>query len=164
MPAPDSHLPQHTVRPDGSLDLHASTVALPGSGGAPAAGVMLFGPTGSGKSELALELMALGARLVADDRTLVAPMPGGGLVASAPAVLHGLIEARGIGIMRVKALPSARLYLAVDLGKRETERLPPERSIDILGVSLPLLHAVASRAFPAALLPYLRQVSTGASP
>jgi len=162
MGAPENTLPQHTVRPDGTLDLHATTVALPESAECPAGGVLLFGPTGSGKSELALELMALGARLVADDRTLVAKTPGGGLVAWAPAILHGLIEARGIGIMRTEALGSARLCLAVDLGKREVERLPPPRSLELHGVPVPLLHAVESRSFPAALLLYLRQTSAGA--
>jgi HPr kinase/phosphorylase len=79
-------------------------------------GVLLVGPSGAGKSALALRLIALGAELVADDRTLVA-RHGDRLVAAAPASGHGLIEARGVGLLRLPALGAVPLALAVDLGQ-----------------------------------------------
>lgn len=147
-------------RPDGTLDVHATTVAFQAEDGTNA-GALLFGPSGSGKSELALELIALGARLVADDRTQLTPGPDGTLIASAPDRLRGLIEARGMGILRLPVLASAPLRVAVDLGRTEVERLPHPHAIDLAGHSLPLLHAVANRSFPAALSLYLRHSCVG---
>ncbi|MDA3887407.1 MAG: serine kinase, partial [Allgaiera sp.] len=63
--------------PEGESILHASCVALDGRG------VLILGPSGAGKSGLALQLMALGARLVADDRTRLNPRAGR-LIARAP--------------------------------------------------------------------------------
>jgi HPr kinase/phosphorylase len=101
--------------------------------------VLILGPSGAGKSSLALRMMALGARLVADDRTEVAPREGR-LVARAPDALHGLIEARGMGLLRVPdALDWAEIALVVDLGRAEPDRLPPWRTTDLAGVTLPLV-------------------------
>ena len=60
-------------------------------------------------------------------------------IASAPATLFGLIEARGIGILRSEAIASVPLVLAVDLGQQETDRLPPRRSVTISGMALDLV-------------------------
>ncbi|SOB94919.1 HPr kinase/phosphorylase [Rhodobacter maris] len=113
--------------------LHASAVAL-----TPERGVLILGPSGSGKSSLALRLMAFGATLVADDRVLLSS-GSGTLVARAPEPIRGLIEARGAGLLRAQPLDAARIVLAVDMGREETERLPPERSLTLLGYSLPLV-------------------------
>ena len=134
----------------GGLILHATTVALGAD-----RGLLILGPSGSGKSGLALQLMALGAQLVADDRTQVRE-EGGALVATCPAALRGRIEARGIGILNAPALPRARLILAIDLGQTETERLPPRRSITLLGTTCDLVQGSQSNHFPAALLCYLK--------
>jgi HPr kinase/phosphorylase len=131
------------------LDLHATTVAVEGRG------LLILGPSGSGKSALALMMMALGSVLVADDRTHVS-REGGVLVASGPERLRGMIEARGVGLLAAEQARRATLALAVDLGQTETERLPPERTIGLLDLALPLLHKVESAHFPAALLQYLR--------
>lgn len=128
--------------------LHASCVAINGGG------VLLMGASGSGKSAMALELMAMGALLVADDVTRVA-LAGGALVASCPSEIAGLIEARGVGILRAPHQAEARLVLAVDLDRREAERLPPRRSITLLGQPLDLLFPTAGRHFPAALRCYV---------
>jgi len=96
---------------------HATTVAIDG------AGVMLTGPSGSGKSGLALGLMALGAELVADDRTTI-ELREGWPWALAPERLAGVIEARGVGLIRVPFCPSAPLRLVVDMGEAEGARLP----------------------------------------
>lgn len=129
--------------------LHATTVALKDRA------LLIVGPSGSGKSGLALQLMALGAALVADDRTLVRKADTS-LWAQAPESLPLLIEARGIGLLRVPALaPATQLALAVDMGSTETERLPPVRQYSVMGEALPLVFHSAAPHFPSALLHYL---------
>ncbi|MEM6387937.1 MAG: HPr kinase/phosphatase C-terminal domain-containing protein [Pseudomonadota bacterium] len=127
--------------------LHASAVAF-GDGAA-----LLIGPSGSGKSALALELMAYGGTLVADDRVSVERRPTG-VWLDAPDALRGQIEARGIGIL---SCPSAPAFLAVvvDLEVQETDRLPQTKETVIAGVSFPLLHKVESPSFAAMLRAYL---------
>jgi len=133
----------------GVLNLHAGCVACRGRG------VLILGPAGSGKSSLALQLMALGCDLVSDDRTDLVACDGR-LIASPPPATAGLVEARGIGILRAQAVASAEIVWAVDLGSIETERLPPDRHICVCGVTLPLLHGQSTPHFPAAILQLLR--------
>lgn len=133
----------------GGLILHATTVALGED-----RGLLILGPSGSGKSGLALQLIGLGAQLVADDRTTVHD-EGGALIATCPPALRGRIEARAVGILNAPHLPRARLILAVDLGQTETERLPPRRSVTITTTPLDLVLGSASSHLPSALLCYL---------
>ncbi|KQB15511.1 serine kinase [Rhodobacter capsulatus] len=130
--------------------LHATAVAL-----TPEAGVLILGPSGAGKSSLALRLMALGARLVADDGVLLT-VEAGALIARAPAPIAGLIEARGAGILRAEALAQARIVLAVDIGRDETERLPPSREIAVLDVTLPLVLRLQHGHLEAVILQWLK--------
>jgi len=97
-------------------NVHASCVAVG------RLGVLLLGSSGSGKSDIALQLMDRGAVLVADDRAILF-VKNGALHAKAPPSIRGLIEIRGVGIVKMPARASARLALAVRLG-REDERLP----------------------------------------
>jgi HPr kinase/phosphorylase len=137
------------VTPDSEI-LHASCVAVDGRG------LLILGPSGSGKSAISLRLIALGAVLVSDDRTLVTANAGR-LTASCPnPALHGLIEARGLGILRAPCVDSVALALAVDLGQRETDRLPPQRRVTILGTELSLVLHPQNDHFPDALMLYLR--------
>jgi HPr kinase/phosphorylase len=99
---------QHSCVP---MRLHASCAARDGHG------VLLTGPAGSGKSDLLLRLLDRGFALVADDQVEV---KGG--VARAAAALAGLVEVRGLGILRLPCLASAPLALVVVLG--EGQRLP----------------------------------------
>ncbi len=113
--------------------LHASSVAIAGRG------LLILGPAGSGKSSLALKLMAYGARLVSDDRTALTDT-GTGVEISCPAdAIRGLIEARGIGILRVEPSGPVPLALVVDLGETETRRVPPLRHTSLPGYELPLV-------------------------
>ncbi|MFV0475521.1 MAG: HPr kinase/phosphorylase [Pikeienuella sp.] len=102
--------------------LHASAVAAAGRA------LLILGPSGAGKSALAMELIALGAGLIADDLVVLRPA-GDGLVAAHPdpAATTALIEARGIGLIRLPAAGAAPLGLVIDLGSEEAERLPPRR-------------------------------------
>ena len=84
----------------GTVNLHASCVALNGRG------LLIIGPSGSGKSALALQLMASGAKLVSDDRTDVT-RSNDRLIACSPAVLSGMIEARGVGILHAEPVAEA---------------------------------------------------------
>jgi len=137
-----------SAAPDGEM-LHATAVAVDGRG------LILLGASGSGKSAIALRLLAHGARLVADDRVHIR-REGGALVARAPRQLRGLIEARGVGILKAEALDSASLVLAADLDAPEGRRLPNRRFWTCQGVALPCLHNPDCSHFPAALLQYLR--------
>lgn len=131
------------------MNLHATTIAHHGRG------LLILGPSGSGKSALALQLIALGAGLVADDRTDVI-RTGDSLIAHCPPALEGLIEARHMGLLRMPAQPPVRLHLAVDLAQDESQRLPPPRAFSLLDVTIPLLHKVDRADFPSALLLYLQ--------
>ena len=128
--------------------LHASCVAFAGRG------VLILGPSGSGKSGLALGLIALGAGLVADDAVLIAP-EGEGVRAARPPGLPHLIEARGVGLLRDRGPASARVALAVDLGRDEVERLPPRRSIALAGIDVDVIWNTRSAHFPAAIRHYV---------
>ncbi len=110
--------------------IHATAVALAGRA------MLLLGPPGSGKSDLALRLVAAGWTLVADDRVVLA-REGDALLASAPPRLAGLMEVRGLGIVAEPTRP-ASVALALDLARRP-ERFPDAETLDLAGVAVPLL-------------------------
>ncbi len=119
------------------LNIHASCVAIDG------AGVLLRGPSGSGKSDLTLRLIDGGAMLVADDRVDLC-RDGDRLVAAPPPALAGLVEAVGIGPLEVPHRPDIVVGLIIDLVPADTvERLPRSSEETLLGVALPRfsLHA-----------------------
>ena len=124
-----------------SPSIHASAVLV----GARA--VLIQGPSGSGKSRLALALLHAAARglipfarLVADDRAHVEARHGRLLVRPAK-TLAGLIEVRGLGIRRMPYEPLAVVGLLVELGQAEAERLPDLawKQAEIAGIKLPRL-------------------------
>jgi HPr kinase/phosphorylase len=93
------------------MQIHASCAAREGHG------VLLIGPSGSGKSDLLLRLLDRGFDLVADDRV---DLDAG--VASVPAALAGLLEVRGLGVIHLPYIATAPVVLAVALG--QGARLP----------------------------------------
>jgi serine kinase of HPr protein (carbohydrate metabolism regulator) len=112
--------------------VHASTVAIDGRA------VVISGPSGSGKSDLALRLLDRGFTLVSDDRTIV-KREGDRLLASAPASIAGKLEIRGIGIVDVETVNDVPIALLVELTS-DIQRLPVDnRERPILGVGLPLI-------------------------
>ena len=115
------------------MQIYASCIELAG------AGILLRGPSGSGKSDLALRLIDGGARLVADDRTDLA-VEEGDLIASSPAAIVGKLEVRGVGIMALPSVSRSRVGIAVDLVEASAvERLPTGQRCSYLGVELPLI-------------------------
>ena len=134
--------------------LHASCVGLDGDA------VLILGKSGAGKSALALTLMAYGAQLVADDRVVLRPVDGR-IIASVPDTIAGLIEARGVGILKAAFLPCAALALIVDLDQSEQDRIPSPRYMTVLGHDLPLLHRVDGLHFAPAILQFLRAGRSG---
>lgn len=124
------------------ITLHASCVALQNADGDWRA-ALITGPAGAGKSSLALDLISRGATLVADDRTCLR-RAGGSVIAACPPAIAGLIEARGIGLIRAPVRGDAPVALIVDLDATEPDRLPRPRRADLLGLSLPRILCAAS--------------------
>lgn len=117
--------------------VHGTCVDLGGSG------VLLRGPPGSGKSDLALRLIDGGARLIADDQVEIT-RDGDVLMARAPLALKGRMEIRGIGIVPADVADEARLRIVVDLVPREAvERLPEPHSVSLLDLPLPAARLAA---------------------
>jgi len=116
-----------------STQLHATCVNIDGKG------VLLFGASGSGKSDVGLRLIDGGAELVADDRVDIRAQDEI-LIAAAPEKLRGMLEVRGVGIVRLPYSKEVSLSLAVELVARDkVERLPEPKVWSCLGVQLPLL-------------------------
>ena len=122
-----------------SENLHASCVAADGRA------VLIAGPSGSGKSDLALRLLDRGFTLVSDDRTIVCK-EGMRLIASAPETIKGKLEIRGVGIVEMETVSNVPLALVIELTSDIT-RLPDDsRERLILGTGIPLVSIDAMTA------------------
>jgi serine kinase of HPr protein (carbohydrate metabolism regulator) len=113
--------------------------------------LLIRGPAGCGKSQLALKLIEAAhsgllpfARLVADDRIRLEPCHGR-LLARAPETLAGLIEVRGLGIRQLPYEPIAVVCGVIDLAAPAVERLPKQAEVEVEGIRLPQLPIAESR-------------------
>ncbi len=114
-----------------SEKIHATCVEVDGLG------ILLRGPSGSGKSDLALRLIDTGARLIADDYTELT-IESDRLIATAPENIDGLIEVRGVGLLKIGAAVQAPVGVVIDLvGPEGVDRLPEDDKITLLGLSVP---------------------------
>jgi HPr kinase/phosphorylase len=126
-------------------------------------GLLLRGRSGAGKSDLALRLIDGGAVLVADDYTVVF-VERGELVAAPPPELAGLLEVRGIGIVRVPAVPRTKLAAVVDLidiNTETVERMPEREEVEVIGVPLPRYRLAALHASSPARIRLIAQMAIG---
>ena len=134
--------------------VHASCVAIDGSG------TLLRGPSGSGKSDLALRLIDDGAVLVADDYVELS-REGDRVVARPPPQLAGLLEARGIGILRLP-YADAPLALVVDLvPASEVERMPEPATAKLCDLDVPVIRLDPFAASACAKLRLAVRVAAG---
>jgi len=123
----------------GDATMHASAVKVGDSA------VLVRGPSGSGKSRLAFDLILAGrigqiprAVLVGDDRVHLWAS-GGRLLVRPARQLAGMIEIRGLGIRACDFVSEAMVGLVVDLGAADAERLPPPEALQtsIEGIFIP---------------------------
>lgn len=129
------------------LLVHATAVAIDGRA------LLLRGPPGAGKSDLCLRLIDAGARLISDDQSELR-RSGDRVLVRAPATIRGLLEVRGIGIIRLPPLDDVPLALIADLvAPDRVERLPEPRREPILGLAMPV---VAIAPFEASAVAKLR--------
>lgn len=141
--------------------LHAGLLAL--YNGGRWRGVLVEGASGAGKSDLALRALSEGFRLVADDRTVVWAS-GGSLFGRAPQALQGMIEARGLDVVRTGAIDQTRIDLVARAAAPEdVERIPERQVVDYAGLSVPLITlALLESSAPAKLRHALQHLGAGA--
>ncbi len=132
-----------------TAQIHASCVAVNGQG------ALIVGASGTGKSGLALQMMALGAGLVADDRVDLR-MENDQVMAEAVSPISGLIEARGIGLLRATPSGPVRVSYVVDLDHSALARLPDPVTIKVLRQTVPLLEAAGVPNLAPALMQLLK--------
>ena len=117
---------------NGSLIMHATCVDINGSG------VLIVGRSGSGKSSLAINLLALGSNLVADDQCELVKKNNRFRI-SKPASLPNSIEIRGIGLVSVPMVVETSLDWVVNMDEAEKERMPDLRFTEIDGYKIPTI-------------------------
>lgn len=144
---PPEALAERASSRDGDrLFFHATAVAVQEKG------VLILGPSGSGKSSLALALMAHGAKLISDDGVWVE-----GVQLHRPDSAPALIEARGVGLLQAGPIcRRAPLSLVVDLSRPEPNRLPPRRRTSIHAQKVELILAAGQTTLAPTLLHLLR--------
>jgi HPr kinase/phosphorylase len=140
----------HESTPEPGSYLYGSAVAV----GEHA--LLIIGASGTGKTTLALEMIALGAALIADDRVSLqldeANSGGAGtLRLSAPPSISGLVEVRGFGLLRFAARSRVALKLIADLDHAEPERLPRRRERVLSGIACPVMLCRGKPGLAAAL-------------
>lgn len=115
-----------------SLNIHATCVNINSKG------ILILGDSGSGKSDLALRLITMfSAKLVSDDRTDIFS-DSGAIKAKAPNTLKGLLEVRGIGIIKQEYLKETTVDLVIKLTADKIERMPLPQNYKIEDIEVPM--------------------------
>jgi HPr kinase/phosphorylase len=118
-------------------------------------GVLIRGPSGSGKSDLALRLIEDGAKLIADDQVNISAVRKE-LYLSPPDSISGLIEVRGFGVIKIGAVRDIKLRLIVDLDPSyETERTPTIKEELIKNITVPVTNM---KAFESSILARIKLI------
>jgi HPr kinase/phosphorylase len=124
-------------------------------------GVLLCGRSGTGKSDLALRLIEGGARLVSDDYTDIEDREGR-LFVSAPPEIRGILEVRGLGVLRVASESAVGLDVVIDLvAAPDMPRMPAADKQEILGVLVPLFKLAPFEASAPAKVRLAVRLATG---
>ena len=138
-------IPLQDIADQRTACIHATCVAVQG------AGVLIVGASGAGKSGLALQMMALGAQLVGDDQVDMF-VQNDQVMANAGAPIKGLIEARGIGLLRAASVGPVPLAYIVDLDQTASARLPEPSDVCVLRRTVPLLRGAGVPNLAAGLI------------
>ena len=105
--------------------------------------VLFRGPSGSGKSDLALRCIEKGADLISDDQTILC-RKNKKIIASAPRTIAGKLEVRGLGIVDFPYREDASLVLVLDLINEGTvARLPKIDFVDYFDIKIPNLRILS---------------------
>lgn len=116
------------------ITIHATTIGIDG------AGIILRGPSGSGKSDFALRMIDGGAALVADDQTMLF-VENNRLMAQSPPEIAGKMEIRGVGIVQMNAPSAVPVALVVELvDESEVPRVPTFDPVELVGFKVPVMH------------------------
>jgi serine kinase of HPr protein (carbohydrate metabolism regulator) len=99
-------------------------------------GILITGKSGSGKSDLALRLIYEGAILISDDQTLLHDKITH-IEMSSPTNIQGLLEVRGIGIIKVPYSSNIKLDYHINITNKPIERMPTKQTYTILNKSVP---------------------------
>ena len=113
--------------------VHGSAIAVGGRG------FLIRGASGSGKSGLVLQMMALGADLISDDQVIM-ERSAGTIIMSAPQTLVGKIEARFVGILNVPSRQNVVLNHVIDLDVDSQAQLPQLQYCEVLGLRIDLIN------------------------
>ena len=122
-----------------SKRIHGTSIALGENG------LLITGESGSGKSDLALRLIDSGATLISDDQTICMKKETSIYLFSMEKI-YGLIEIRGIGLMKVPYIENIKLSMIIHLVDKEIDRLPKIRKKKLLGLNIPLIKIFSKEA------------------
>jgi HPr kinase/phosphorylase len=115
------------------VQIHATSISIN------AHAVLFRGPSGSGKSDLALRMIDRGAKLVSDDRCNL-EVSEDRIMVTAPETISGLMEIRGVGVVNIGTEPFASLALIVDLvSPEEMDRMPEKKVCTEYGAEIPVI-------------------------
>lgn len=129
--------------------IHATAVCFGGQA------ALIRGASGSGKSALGLQLMAMGCQLVGDDQCITYAKEGTAWVDAAPG-LPQLIEARGVGLLTAQRSGPAKIRLVVDMDECSEDRMPTAKHTQIAGLPIAVINKARGPHFPSAILLYLK--------